>query len=376
MSQPRDYYEVLGVPKDAEASQIKKAYRKLALANHPDRNPDNPEAEARFKEASEAYSVLSDDQKRATYDRFGHSGLRGAGHSPGFQSNEEIFSHFSDLFGDLFGFGGGGGGGRSRGGRRVRGGSDLQFGLELTFLEGVHGCQKEIEIPHLGLCDVCDGTGAEPGSTPQTCPTCGGVGEVIQSQMFLRIRTACPRCHGSGKIITNPCKPCQGSGRTRQSQSLTVTVPAGVLTGLQLRLGGKGNAGDPGAPPGDLYVVLQVGEHEFFKRDGAEVFCTIPVTYPQACLGASIPIPTVDGDATLEVPRGTPSGKVFVLHGKGAKHLGGRRGRGDQHVQVVVSVPQKMAPEEEELIRQLASMQDTKVDDKSFLKGFWDRITS
>ena len=374
MSQPRDYYEVLEVSKTASDAEIKKAYRKLAMKYHPDRNPDDAEAEARFKEASEAYSVLSDTDKRATYDRFGHSGLRGAGHDPGFGSADEVFSHFSDLFGDIFGFGGGGRGG-GRGGRRVRRGADLEYPLEVDFLEAVHGCQREIEVPRQARCERCDGSAVEPGTQPETCGSCGGVGEVVQAQMFLRIRTVCPACGGAGQVVTSPCTGCTGSGRTRVTDKMSVTVPAGVDTGLQLRLGGKGNAGDPGAPNGDLYVALRVRPHEFFRRDGPNVLCTVPASYAQACLGAEIRVPTVDGDTTLEVPAGTPSGKVFTLPRLGAPRLDGR-GRGDQVVQVVVAVPTELSAREEELLRELAEIQDDHVVDKGFLREFWDRLTS
>ena len=380
MDTPRDYYEVLGVAKDADASAIKKAYRKLALKYHPDRNPDDAEAEGKFKEASEAYSVLSDDQKRATYDRFGHAGLRGAGQNPGFQNADEIFSHFSDLFGDLFGFGGPGGG---RGGRRgpgggmLRAGSDLQYRMDIDFLEAVHGTTKEIEIPRAVVCEPCSGSGAEPGHEPVTCPTCNGMGEVIQTQMFLRIRTACPRCGGAGKMVAHPCKTCGGNKRVRVAQKLSVDVPGGVHSGLRLRLSNKGDEGDPGAPPGDLYVLLDVKEHDFFKRDGDDIRCVVPVTYPQACLGAKVIVPTVDGEETLEVPRATPSGKILTLRGKGAPRLSRQGGRGDQHIQVVVSVPKKLSAEEEKLIQQLASLQETQVahQEKGFLRDFWDRLT-
>ncbi len=377
MSQPRDYYEVLGVPKDADDAALKKAYRALALKFHPDRNPDDPSAEERFKEASEAYEVLSDPQKRQTYDRFGHQGLRGQGVNPGFQDSDEIFSHFSDLFGDLFGgFSGGGRRGGGGGGRRVRRGADLQYGLELDFMEAVHGCSKEVEVPRQTACEPCDGTGVEPGTEPETCETCGGAGEVIQAQMFLRIRTTCPRCRGRGKVIKTPCGGCEGSGRVRQQSNLTVSVPAGVDNGLQLRLTGKGDEGDPGAPAGDLYVVLHVREHEFFRRDGDDIICTVPMSYPQACLGGEITVPTVDEPESLTVPAGTPSGKVFTLKGKGVSRVGGRRGRGDQHVQVVVSVPKKMTTEEEELVRQLAALQEGKVGEANPFKKFWKNLTS
>ncbi|MCB9781041.1 MAG: molecular chaperone DnaJ [Alphaproteobacteria bacterium] len=374
MSSQRDYYEILGVARDADGTVIKKAYRKLALQYHPDRNPDDPKAEASFKEVSEAYAVLSDTEKRATYDRFGHAGLRGAGVDPGFANADEIFSQFSDLFGDLFGFGGGGRG-RGGGGRRVRRGADQEYALELDFLEAVHGVQKEITVPRYSHCDACDGSGAEPGSSPTSCPTCGGAGQVVQGHGFLRIRTACPHCGGRGQVISDPCKECDGNGRVRVTDTLTVTVPAGVDTGLQLRLSGRGDVGDPGAPPGDLYVHIQVRQHEAFKRNGADVLVEVPITYPQACLGGEITVPTVDGEAPLELPAGTPSGKVFTLRGKGAPRLGRRGGRGDHHVQVVVSVPKKLDKEEEELIRKLADLQGGHVAEKGFWKDFFDRIS-
>jgi len=373
LSQPRDYYEVLGVSKTTSDGEIKKAYRKLAMQHHPDRNPDDAQAEGLFKEASEAYSVLSDEDKRATYDRFGHAGLRGAGHDPGFNSADEIFSHFSDLFGDIFGFSNVGRG--QRGGRRVRRGGDLEYTLQVDFLEAVHGCQREIEIPRQDRCERCDGSAMEPGTSPETCGSCGGVGEVVQAQMFLRIRTVCPTCGGSGQILTTPCTGCAGSGRTRVTDKMTVTVPAGVDNGLQLRLGGKGNAGDPGAPAGDLYVSLRVRPHEFFRRDGADVLCTVPASYAQVCLGADLVLPTVDGEAVLEIPPGTPSGKIFSLPRLGAPRLDGR-GRGDQVVQVVVAVPTRLSEREEELLRELAELQDAAVVDRGFLRDFWDRLTN
>ena len=379
MSQPRDYYEVLGVPKDADEAALKKAYRKLAMQYHPDRNPDNPEAEAKFKEASEAYQVLSDGEKRATYDRFGHAGLRGAGGGggPGFHSAEEVFSQFGDLFGDLFGFAGGGRGGG--GGNRPRAGDDLQFLLKIDFMEAVSGVQKEVEVPRMCRCERCTATGVEPGSKPETCGTCGGRGEVIQRQMFLQIRTTCPACRGRGQVVRNPCTECRGSCRVRQTNKLQVTVPAGIATGQQLRLGGKGNDGDAGAPPGDLYVVVQVGEHEFFQRDGDDVLCEVPMTFAQAALGATITVPTVHGEQKLEIPRGTPSGKVFTLQGAGMPKLARRGGNGDQRVQVIVSVPTKLSAREEELIRQLAELQagegGPKVAEKGFLQDFWDKLT-
>lgn len=377
MSQPRDYYEVLGVSKSASDAEIKKAYRKLAMKHHPDRNPDDAEAENLFKEASEAYSVLSDGEKRGTYDRYGHAGLHGAGMNPGFNNTDDIFSHFSDMFGDLFGFGGGGGGGR--GGRRSRRGADLNIRLEVDFLEAVHGCQQEITVARDGECGTCDGTGVEPGHQPETCETCGGVGEVIQAQAFLRIRTVCPACHGSGKVIRHPCGDCNGRGTQKVHDTLTVSVPAGIEAGQVLRLTGKGNEGADGAPAGDLYVEIATQPHEFFERRGPDVFCELPVSYAQACLGAAIKVPTVHGETELNIPGGTPSGKVFQLNNEGAPRLD-RRGRGGQRgsqfVQMVVAVPKALTPREEQLLRELATLQDEKVVERGFLREFWDRLTS
>ena len=371
MSTPRDYYEVLGVDRSASDSEIKKAYRKLAMKNHPDRNPDDPEAEARFKEASEAYSVLSDAEKRQTYDRFGHSGLHGAGMNPGFNNSEEIFSHFSDLFGDLFGFGGGG---RAGGGRRARRGGDLTVRVDVDFLDAVHGCEQEISVGRDAPCEPCDGSGIEPGHSPEQCETCGGVGEVIQAQMFLRIRTVCPACQGRGQVVRHPCGGCDGRGTQKVTNTLKVTIPAGIESGQVLRLSGKGNSGSQGATPGDLYVEVATKPHEFFERRGADVFCEVPVSYAQACLGADIVVPTVHGESDLTIPRGTPSGKVFQLNDEGAPRLSGR-GHGHQFVQMVVAVPTNLSTAEEDLLRKLADVQDENVAERGFLREFWGRPT-
>lgn len=369
MESKRDYYEVLEVPRDADAATLKKAFRKLALQYHPDKNPGDATAEARFKEASEAYDVLSNPEKRAHYDRFGHEGMRGQGFDPGFQNVGDIFTHFGDIFGDIFG----GGGGRRGGRPGMQRGSDLEVGLRLEFMEAVNGCQKEVEVGRHNPCGGCEGRG-RTGTKVVSCPTCGGRGEVIQQQMFLRIRTVCPACRGQGKTVGDPCTDCGGRGRVRVSDKLVVTVPPGVDTGNQLRLTGKGDLGDPGAPPGDLYVTIGVGEHEFFKRDGLDVYCSVPVSYPQACLGATLKVPTVRGEESLEIPRGTASGKVFTLRGKGISGVNGR-GQGNQHIQVVVDVPKKLSPREEELIRELAQLQDGKVGEKGFWRDFLDRIS-
>jgi molecular chaperone DnaJ len=363
----RDYYEVLGVARDAGAAEIKKSFRALAMRFHPDKNPGDAEAEVRFKEVAEAYEILSDEQKRGMYDRFGHDGLRGAGMGGGFQNADEVFSHFGDIFGELFGFGRGGGGGRS-GARR---GSNLEYALTLDFMEAALGCEKEISVPKHARCDTCSGSGARPGTQPVNCATCGGHGEVIQAQMFLRIRTTCPSCGGRGKTVRDRCGDCQGSGRTRIAESLKVTIPAGVDEGMQLRLTGKGDVGEPGAPAGDLYVAIGVREHEIFRREGSTVVVHVPMSYARACLGGRISVPTIDGDVDVEVAAGTPSGHVVTLRGRGIASPNGR-GRGDQLVQLVVAVPKKLTAREEELVRQLAATQDEKVNDR----GFWKSLLS
>jgi molecular chaperone DnaJ len=369
MAGKRDYYDVLGVTRTASAAEIKKSFRQLAMKFHPDKNPGDREAEVKFKEVAEAYEILSDEQKRQMYDRFGHDGLRGAGLNAGFQSSDEVFMHFADLFGDLFGMGGGG---RRRGPRR---GPDLEYPLHVDFLEAAKGCEKEIQVPKHAPCASCDGTGAQAGSQPQVCGTCRGAGEVVQAQMFLRIRTACPTCGGQGKVIKDPCGECQGSGRTRVSEKLKVTIPAGVDDGMQLRLQGKGDVGDPGAPPGDLYVTIRLAEHEIFQRDGNNVLVQMPIGYATACLGGEISVPTIDGEEKITIARGTPSGKVVTLRGKGIPAINGR-GRGDQLVQVVVAVPKTLSAKEEELIRQLATLQEEKIGERNMWKEFINRLTS
>ncbi len=366
----RDYYEVLGVGRDASQPEIKKAFRALALKLHPDKNPGDKEAEARFKEVAEAYDVLGDDQKRQTYDRFGHDGLSRSGMGgPGFQSSDEVFSHFADIFGDLFGFGGGRGG--QRGPRR---GADLEYPLTIDFLDAVKGCEREITYPKHEACGECSGSGAKAGSQPVTCNTCRGAGEVVQqAQMFLRIRTVCPACSGRGKVVRDPCTGCAGRGRTRRDEKLKVTIPAGVDEGMQLRLSGKGEIGEPGGPAGDLYVTIRVHEHEVFKRDGTNIVLRRSIPFALAALGGELSVPTVDGDETLTLEPGTPSGKVFTLRSKGVAAIHGR-GRGDQLVQLVVDVPKQLSAKEEELLRELAKLQGVKVKDRGFwggvLKGF------
>jgi molecular chaperone DnaJ len=361
----RDYYEVLGVTREASQAEIKKAFRALAMKLHPDKNPGDKEAESKFKEVAEAYDCLGDDQKRQMYDRFGHDGLRGAGMNHGFQSSDEVFSHFADMFGDLFGFSGGRGG--QRGPRR---GADLEYPLTIEFLEAAHGVEREISFPKHVACEQCSGSGAKAGSQPQTCGTCRGSGEVVQqAQMFLRIRTVCPACNGRGKLVKDPCGGCSGSGRTRTTEKLKVNIPAGVDDGMQLRLTGKGEVGEPGGPPGDLYVTIRVNPHEVFQRDGTNVILRKSIPYVLAVLGGDLTIPTVDGEETLSVDPGTPSGKVATLRGKGVPAIHGR-GRGDQLVQLIVEVPKQPSAKEEELLRELAKAQGVKVRDR----GFWQSV--
>ncbi len=357
----RDYYAVLDVQKTASEADIKKAFRALAMKFHPDKNPGDKEAEAKFKEAAEAYEVLSDGDKRATYDRFGFEGLRGQGMGGGFQNAEDVFSQFGDLFGDLFNMGG-----RQRGAKAgPRRGADLEYVLAVEFLDAAKGTEQEIQVPKHALCETCSGSGAKPGSQPITCDLCKGAGEVLQRQAFFQIRTQCPRCSGSGKTIKDPCGSCSGGGRQRVSDKLKVTIPAGVDEGMQLRLSGKGDVGEKGAPNGDLYVTIRLKEHALFRRDGVHVMCTVPMSFPTACLGGKITIPTIDGDVPWEVEAGTPSGKVVTLRGKGIASVQGR-GRGDQHVQLVVAVPKALGAREEELVRELATVHETKVQEKSF----------
>ncbi|MEZ4319387.1 MAG: molecular chaperone DnaJ [Myxococcota bacterium] len=362
---PRDYYEVLGVEKGSDAASIKKAYRKAALQYHPDRNPDDPDAEAKFKEVSEAYSVLSDDEKRRVYDQFGHDGLRGRGFDPNFTDLSDIFS----AFGDLFGFGGFGG----RGGRRgPRPGADLEYPLRLEFMEAALGVEKTIEIPKHVHCGTCTGTGLKEGASKNTCSTCGGAGQVIQAQGFLRIRTTCPACRGQGQSVDagDRCDTCKGSGRIRKTDTLQVKIPAGSYTGLQIRHPGRGEVGDPGAPTGDLYVTLDVKPHEVFKRDGADTYVSVPVPFPVMALGGTINVPTVHGEEELEVKRGTESGHVETLRGKGLDRLRARGSKGDHHVRLVVDVPTKLTDKQEELLRKLAETLEVGVREK----GFWQKL--
>jgi molecular chaperone DnaJ len=363
----RDYYEVLGVGREAGEAEIKQAYRKLALQYHPDRNPDNPDAEERFKEASEAYSVLSDAQKRAAYDRFGHAGLQGAA-GGGF--NPDAFADFSDILGDFFGFGDLFGGGRRQRQRWQRG-EDLRFDLEIEFEQAVAGMTAEIQVPRMETCGHCQGTGSEPGSGPTPCPTCHGRGEVIYQQSFLSIRRTCSTCGGVGQIIRNPCRECHGQGRKQAQRKMKINIPAGVDNGTRVRLSGEGQPGVNGGPPGDLYVFLKVKEHPFFERQENDLHCTIPINVAQAALGCEIEVPTLDEPAKLRIPEGTQNGAQFRLRHKGVPVVNSHN-RGDLYVHIDVKIPSKLSREQRKLFEQL---RDTlPVDNSPAEKGLFEKV--
>jgi molecular chaperone DnaJ len=366
----RDYYEILGLGRDASQEEVKKAYRQLALKYHPDRNPGDKKAEERFKEAAEAYEVLHDKQKRQIYDQFGHAGLAGQGFH-GFGDVGDIFSAFGDIFGDLFGFGDVFGMGR-RGRSAARRGADLRYDLEISLKDAAFGTKVSIDVSRSEPCSACAGSGAEPGTSPKACSTCGGRGEVTRSQGFFSISTTCPRCHGEGSFIEQPCKKCKGIGQVAKKQKLEVTIPAGVDDASRLRLRGEGEAGQKGGPAGDLYVFIRITPHPFFNRHGDDLLYIAPVSFTQAALGATIEVPTLEGKTDLVVPRGTSGGTVFKLKGMGINHLHGR-GRGDQLVQVDVQVPTQLTPEQEELLREYAKLSGENVADKK--EGFFKRLT-
>jgi molecular chaperone DnaJ len=377
----RDYYEILGVARDADQAAIKKAFKAAARKFHPDLNKDDPAAEAKFKEASEAYDVLSTDEKRRVYDQFGHEGLKGRGFDPNFTDLGDILSAFGDLFGGGFAdFFGGAGGARGRGGRQARRGADLEYPMRLDFMEAALGATRTISVPHHTHCQVCAGSGLNKGAAPKQCATCGGAGQVIQAQGFLRIRTVCPACRGQGQVVDpkDQCAGCRGSGRVREVFETQVKIPAGTYPGLQIRLAGKGEVGDPGGPSGDLYITLDVEQHDLFKRDGADVYVTVGVPYPVMCLGGEIEVPTVHGPEKMKIEPGTPSGHVSVLSGRGVDQLRARGTRGDQHVRVMVDVPRDLGEEETQLLQRLAEIRSQVVGDggKGFWKGLFEKLTS
>jgi molecular chaperone DnaJ len=364
----RDYYDVLGVSRDATEEDIKKAYRKLAMKHHPDRNPGDREAEERFKEAAEAYEVLRDQEKRDVYDRYGHEGLAGTGFR-GFSGFEDIFSSFGDLFEEFFGFG-------SRTGRRSRAkkGNSLRYDLEMTLEEAFAGREEEISFKKWASCESCHGSGMKPGTERKACTTCGGRGQIFRSQGFFQISTTCPACHGEGRIVVDPCKECSGKGKIRTDRKINLKIPPGVDTGSQLRLQGEGEAGENGGPPGDLFVVIHVKDHDFFKREGEHLLCEVPVSFVQATLGNTLTIPVLGNEKgeDLHIPAGTQPGDILTLPGLGMRSLQKSK-RGDLFIRVAVKIPKKLTPRQKELLEEFAKSEGIKEARES--KKFWQKIT-
>lgn len=373
MSDKRDYYEVLGVSRGATKDEIKKAYRKLAMQHHPDKNPGNSESEAKFKEASHAADILMDDQKRQMYDRVGHAAEQGGGGGGGFQGGD--FGDLGDIFGDIFGdiLGGqrrgGGRGGRTR--SRATAGDDLQTEMFVSFEEAAFGIEKELHINRSCQCETCRGTGAKKGSGPVTCETCHGHGEIRRQQGFFTIAQPCPRCHGAGQMIKDPCETCSGRGRSKKREKLSVKVPAGIDEGQRLKLSGQGDSGGNGGPAGDLFVMIHLQEHEFFKRDEYDVLCEVPISFSQAALGCEIEVPTLGGRVSMKIPEGTQAGQKMKLRNKGITKLGGY-GFGDQIITIHVETPTKLSKEQREVFVRLSEMEQNSCNPMT--KGFFDRV--
>ena len=364
MSTKRDYYEILGVSREASQEDIKKAFRKLALEYHPDRNSSDAGAEERFKELNEAYSVISDSEKRSQYDRFGHAGPAGHGFGGGFGDFRGM--GVEDIINDFFGgiFGGGGGGKTYRG-------ADLRYDLNITFDEAVFGTEKEIVVPRKGLCGECDGTGAKKGTQPERCGACNGRGQVTIQQGFFAIRSTCSRCSGTGQVIKDPCGKCSGTGSVRETRTLKVKVPPGVETGTRLKLRGEGEAGIGGGAQGDLYVALSVQEHPFFIREGPDLLCEVPITFPQAAVGAKIDVPTLSGKKELSIPAGTASGHEFVLRGEGVASLSSGR-RGNLIIRVLIEVPRKLSKRQKELLDEFQKLSEASPG--PIASGFFEKV--
>jgi molecular chaperone DnaJ len=343
----RDYYEVLGVSKNTDKKDIKKAYRRVAMKYHPDRNPDDPKADEKFKEATEAYDVLMDAEKRQAYDSYGHAGVDPNMGGGGFGGGGNFSDVFGDVFGDIFG---GGGGGRGRGGPQR--GSDLRYTLDISLEDAVKGTTVEIRVPTLAACEPCDGSGAKKGSKPTTCGTCGGVGQVRMQQGFFQVQQTCPTCRGKGKSISDPCGSCHGEGRVERTKTLSVKVPPGVDTGDRIRLSGEGEAGPDGGPAGDLFVQMSVQQHAIFERDGKNLYCEVPITFVDAALGGELEVPTLDGRVKLKIPAGTQTGKLFRLRGKGVKPVRGGS-IGDLLCRSVVETPVDLTKRQKELLEEL-----------------------
>jgi molecular chaperone DnaJ len=366
MATQRDYYEILGVAKTAASEEIRKAYRKAAAANHPDRNPGDGAALERFKEAAEAFEVLGDAEKRTLYDRYGHEAFaRAGGRSPGFNDVNDVFSAFGDMFEGLFG------GAQRGGGRRATRGESLRCSLQIDLKEAAFGCTQTVEIDRDELCSKCDGAGAKPGSSPEKCAYCAGRGQIVQAQGFFRVQTTCPACRGAGEIIRDKCPQCSGSGRESKSVKLEVKVPPGVDNGMQLCLRGEGEPGDRGGPRGDLFCDIHVAEHALFKRHGHDLVCTVPMSFPQAALGTTLEIPLLDGRQQLEIAPGAQAGDVVRLKGKGMPDPHSRR-KGDLLVQIMVEVPRSLTPRQEELLRELAELEKKNVSPHQ--KSFFEKI--
>jgi molecular chaperone DnaJ len=373
----RDYYEVLGVSRTVTEIELKSAYRKLALQHHPDRNPGNKVAEEKFKECAEAYAILADADKRAAYDRYGHAAVSNAGNGG---VDPTIFADFGDILGglgDIFGFGDLLGGGRRRGGPQR--GSDLRYDLEITFEESARGAETTVQIPRQENCEACAGSGAAPGSSPVVCSQCRGQGQVRFQQGFFTVARTCPQCRGAGRTITKPCQTCRGAGQVSKQRKITVKIPAGIATGQQLRLQGEGEGGLAGGPPGNLYVVVHVQEHEFFRRDGLNLFCEIPVNFTTVALGGQIQVPTLDGTEDVKVPEGTATGTTLRLRGKGMPDVNGR-GKGDLFATVQVQTPRKLSKEQRQVLEQLArtlpeeKFEPRKHQDEQDERNLFDRV--